>query len=151
MQIDLTGKTAFVTGGNIGIGRAVSLALARCGADVALTCYSHKAEAEETVKAVEDIGHDFMGIAAAGLTGLNMNSGGPDGRFPRRQVSPLLHRRQPQLSRLLLAEPGRLEEGAQGVSAGRKQRLGARRLSGPARRPLLPLLHRQPASRRGSR
>lgn len=56
MHIDLNGKTAFVTGGNIGIGKAVSLALARCGADVALTCYSHKSEAEETVKAIEDIG-----------------------------------------------------------------------------------------------
>jgi NAD(P)-dependent dehydrogenase (short-subunit alcohol dehydrogenase family) len=37
MEITLAGKTAFVTGGNIGIGRAVSLALAKCGADVALT------------------------------------------------------------------------------------------------------------------
>ena len=42
MDLNLAGKTAFVTGGNIGIGRAVSLALARCGADVALTYYSHE-------------------------------------------------------------------------------------------------------------
>ena len=47
MGLDLAGKTAFVTGGNIGSGRAVSLALARCGAEVALTYYSHEAEGKE--------------------------------------------------------------------------------------------------------
>ena len=56
MELSLAGKTAFVTGGNIGIGRAVSLALARCGADVVLTYYSHKEEGEETVKAIEQMG-----------------------------------------------------------------------------------------------
>jgi 3-oxoacyl-[acyl-carrier protein] reductase len=56
MEISLAGKTAFVTGGNIGIGRAVSLAFARCGADVALTYYSHQKEGEETVKAIEKMG-----------------------------------------------------------------------------------------------
>jgi 3-oxoacyl-[acyl-carrier protein] reductase len=56
MNLDLSGKTAFVTGGNIGIGKAVSLALAGCGAEVALTYFSHRAEAEETVKAIEDSG-----------------------------------------------------------------------------------------------
>lgn len=56
MEISLKGKTAFVTGGNIGIGRAISLAFARCGADVALTYYSHKEEGEEAVKAIEELG-----------------------------------------------------------------------------------------------
>jgi len=56
MELSLAGKTAFVTGGNIGIGRGVSLALARCGADVALSYYSHKEEGEETVKAIEQMG-----------------------------------------------------------------------------------------------
>ncbi len=56
MEITLAGKTALVTGGNIGIGRGVSLALARCGADVALTYYSHREEGEETVKAIEQMG-----------------------------------------------------------------------------------------------
>lgn len=57
MNLDLSGKTAFVTGGNIGIGRAVSLALARCGAEVALTYYSHQDEADETVHAIQESGH----------------------------------------------------------------------------------------------
>jgi 3-oxoacyl-[acyl-carrier protein] reductase len=41
--IDLTGKTALVTGAGVGIGRAVALALARAGADVALTFQTHSA------------------------------------------------------------------------------------------------------------
>ncbi len=58
--IESPGKTAFVTGGNIGIGRAVSMALARCGADVALTYYSHKQEGEETVEAISKLGQKAM-------------------------------------------------------------------------------------------
>jgi 3-oxoacyl-[acyl-carrier protein] reductase len=56
MEISLSGKTAFVTGGNIGIGRAVSLAFARCGADVALTYYSHRDEGEKTAEAIKQMG-----------------------------------------------------------------------------------------------
>jgi len=62
MELNLAGKTAFVTGGNIGIGRAVSLSLARCGADVALTYFSHSAEGEETVKAIEKMGRKAFGF-----------------------------------------------------------------------------------------
>ena len=40
MQIDLTGKTAVVTGGNRGIGRSFATALAGCGAQVVVTYYS---------------------------------------------------------------------------------------------------------------
>ncbi len=56
MNLDLQGKKALVTGGNIGIGRAVSLALAQCGADVALTYYSHKKDGEDTAEAIEKMG-----------------------------------------------------------------------------------------------
>lgn len=56
MKIDLSGRTAFVTGGNLGIGRGVARALAECGVDVALSYYSHREEGEETVRMIEDIG-----------------------------------------------------------------------------------------------
>ena len=56
MDINISGKTAFVTGGNLGIGRAVAVALARCGADVAITYHSHKEEGEETVAAIKQMG-----------------------------------------------------------------------------------------------
>jgi 3-oxoacyl-[acyl-carrier protein] reductase len=42
--IDLNGKNALVTGGAIGIGRAIALALGEAGADVVLTCHAHDGE-----------------------------------------------------------------------------------------------------------
>jgi 3-oxoacyl-[acyl-carrier protein] reductase len=47
---DLLGKVAFVSGGNVGIGRAVAVRLADLGADIAFTWHSHPADG-----AVEDI------------------------------------------------------------------------------------------------
>lgn len=49
----LTGKTAIVTGGSRGIGRAVSVALAKAGANVAIIYAGNTAAAEETKKLVE--------------------------------------------------------------------------------------------------
>ena len=62
MDVNIEGKKAFVTGGNIGIGKAVSLALARCGADVALTYYSHEAEGQETVDAIKKLGRKAIAL-----------------------------------------------------------------------------------------
>ena len=56
MDINLANRTAIVTGGNVGIGAAISRQLAAHGAKVALTYYSHKAEAAETVAAIESAG-----------------------------------------------------------------------------------------------
>jgi len=56
MNIDLSGKTAIVTGGNIGIGGAVSLTLARAGADVAITYFTHSDEGKEVSKEIRAMG-----------------------------------------------------------------------------------------------
>ena len=50
MERTLTGKTALVTGGAKRIGRAIALALAEHGADVAITFLESQTEAEQTVR-----------------------------------------------------------------------------------------------------
>jgi NAD(P)-dependent dehydrogenase (short-subunit alcohol dehydrogenase family) len=52
----LAGKVAIITGADSGIGRAVALAYAREGADVAILYCSHDADAALTRKGVEDAG-----------------------------------------------------------------------------------------------
>ena len=53
MQINLDGKTALVTGGNVGIGAGIAKALAKCGAQVSITYFSHNSEAVDTLKDVK--------------------------------------------------------------------------------------------------
>ena len=50
---ELEGKTALVTGGGKGIGRAISLALGAMGAKVAVNYRSDKAAAEATAAAFQ--------------------------------------------------------------------------------------------------
>lgn len=52
----LAGKVALVTGGDSGIGRAVCIAFAREGADIAIAYYDEHDDAQETARWVEDAG-----------------------------------------------------------------------------------------------
>ncbi|HET6512634.1 MAG TPA: SDR family NAD(P)-dependent oxidoreductase, partial [Candidatus Kapabacteria bacterium] len=54
--MQLEGKAALVTGGTRGIGRAIVIALAKAGADVALTYNSNEALAQEVVAEVQALG-----------------------------------------------------------------------------------------------
>jgi 3-oxoacyl-[acyl-carrier protein] reductase len=60
--IDLTGKSAIVTGGSRGIGRAIVLRLAAQGADVAFSYRGNEAAAQETTKAVEALGRRAVAV-----------------------------------------------------------------------------------------
>lgn len=58
---DLTGKTAFVTGGARGIGKACALGLAECGADVAIVDLD-LAVAEETAGEIRSLGRKSLAV-----------------------------------------------------------------------------------------
>jgi 2-deoxy-D-gluconate 3-dehydrogenase len=60
---DLTGKTAFVTGASRGIGRAIAVAFADAGADVALVARSADGLAE-TAEAIDAVGRKAFVIPA---------------------------------------------------------------------------------------
>ncbi len=53
---DFSGKVALVTGGSRGIGRAIALELGRRGARVVLSYAGNEAAAEQTVKALAEVG-----------------------------------------------------------------------------------------------
>lgn len=64
METGLQGKIALVTGGGRGIGKAISLALAREGVDVAINCVSDQASAEKTAKEIRALERRAMVMVA---------------------------------------------------------------------------------------
>lgn len=64
MMVDLSGRVALVTGGSRGIGRAIALKLADCGADVAVNYASSEAAAAETVQSIEALGRKAVAVQA---------------------------------------------------------------------------------------
>jgi 3-oxoacyl-[acyl-carrier protein] reductase len=60
----ITGRIALVTGGSRGIGRAIAIALAKAGADVAVNFLSHEKEAKDVCAEIETYGRRCVVIQA---------------------------------------------------------------------------------------
>jgi 3-oxoacyl-[acyl-carrier protein] reductase len=65
-MFDLTGKVALITGGSRGLGRAIALAFARQGADVAVNFRGNEEAANEVVTEIRSLGR--QGLAVQGDT-----------------------------------------------------------------------------------
>lgn len=63
-MIDLTGKTAFVSGSSRGIGRACVQRLAEAGADIIINYVSSRSAAMETARVVRDLGRQPFVVKA---------------------------------------------------------------------------------------
>ena len=63
-MIDLSGKSAVVTGGSRGIGRAIALRLAEQGADLCFSFRGNQAAADETAAAITALGRRALPVQA---------------------------------------------------------------------------------------
>lgn len=64
MDLGLEGKNAIVTGGSLGIGTAVALALAKEGCNVAINYRRHDTEAKEVARRIEEMGRKGLAVKA---------------------------------------------------------------------------------------
>ncbi len=64
MNQPLAGKTAFITGGARGIGRAVALKLAGAGCDVTIVYHNSHEESEAVCKTIRDLGRQALAVQA---------------------------------------------------------------------------------------
>nr|NQU91611.1 beta-ketoacyl-ACP reductase [Bacteroidota bacterium] len=62
--MDLSNKSAIVTGGSLGIGTAIALKLAQCGANVAINYRKHREEADEIVEQIKAMGRKGLAVQA---------------------------------------------------------------------------------------
>jgi 3-oxoacyl-[acyl-carrier protein] reductase len=60
--IDLTGKSALITGGSRGIGKAIGLRLAGQGADVAFSYRGNEAAARQTAREIQSLGRRALPV-----------------------------------------------------------------------------------------
>jgi 3-oxoacyl-[acyl-carrier protein] reductase len=63
-MVDLSGRRALVTGASRGLGRAIALQLAECGADVAVNYLSNEVAAHEVVATIEGLGRRAVALPA---------------------------------------------------------------------------------------
>ena len=59
-----TGRNALITGASLGIGRAIAIALAKEGANVAINFRSHRDQAEEVAREIENAGQKALLLQA---------------------------------------------------------------------------------------
>ncbi len=62
--MNLEGKSAIVTGGSVGIGAAIAVKLAECGANVALNYRKHHEEAEAVIETIVKLGRKGLLVQA---------------------------------------------------------------------------------------
>ncbi len=64
MLADLQGKIALVTGASRGLGRAIALALAEAGSDVAVNYHRQEAAAREVCARIVGLGRRALAVGA---------------------------------------------------------------------------------------